>query len=154
MAGVEGGRESGISLDLYEARVYKYAFMFSQVPFVNFFPALEPHPLPCNCDRGPFLPQPWFAHSKARPEGTCGGLRGSAEPSGSRASDCPARKLEPREVRNLKRPLPPGARLCARRSSPPGLCTHLLLLGAGGRKVLRLSHLRLWGGGTGFVLCG
>lgn len=42
--------------DLDGARIYKYAFMFSQVPFVNFFPALEPHPLPWNHYLGPCLP--------------------------------------------------------------------------------------------------
>lgn len=56
MAGGEGGRERGLSLDLDGARVYKYAFMFSQVPFFNFFPALEPHPLPCNHYLGPSAP--------------------------------------------------------------------------------------------------
>lgn len=55
MAGGEGGWERGISLDLGGARVYKYAFMFSQVPFVNFFPALEPRRLSCNHYLGPFV---------------------------------------------------------------------------------------------------
>lgn len=154
MAGMEGGWESGISLDLDGALVYKYAFMFSQVPFVNFFLALEPHPLPCNCDLGPFLPPTLFAHSKARRESTRGGLRVSTEPSGRRAAVCPARKLEQREVRFLKQPLPPRARLRARRSPPPALCTHLLLGLGAGKKSFRRSYLCLQDASTGFVLCG
>lgn len=56
MAGVAGGRESGLSPDPDGARIYKYAFVFAQVPFVNFFPALEPHPLPRNRYLGPCWP--------------------------------------------------------------------------------------------------
>lgn len=55
MAGGEGGKKSGLSPDLGGARIYKYAFLFSQVSFVNFFPALEPHPLPWNHYLGPLL---------------------------------------------------------------------------------------------------
>ncbi|CAK7298936.1 hypothetical protein VULLAG_LOCUS7218 [Vulpes lagopus] len=56
MAGVEGGRESGLSPDPDGARLYKYASVCGRVPFVNFFPALEPHPLPCTHYLGPCLP--------------------------------------------------------------------------------------------------
>lgn len=56
MEGVEGSRESGLSPDLGGARSYKYAFVFSQVPFVNFFPALGPHPQPCPHYLGPCSP--------------------------------------------------------------------------------------------------
>lgn len=84
----------------------------------------------------PACPSPPFAHSKARTGGACGGLRVSAEPSGRRAAVCPARRLKQREVRFLKRPLPPRARLCARRRHFEPTYS----LGCGGRKVLRLSH--------------
>lgn len=53
--GKEAGRRR-LSLDLDGARVYKYAFVFSQVPFVNFFPALEPHPLSWKHHLGPLAP--------------------------------------------------------------------------------------------------
>lgn len=113
MAGVEGGRENGLSPDLDGACIYKYAFMFSQVSFVNFFPAPEPRPLPRHYYLGPSWPLTPGAHSKAGGEGARGGLRLSAEPSQRRAAAWPVPRLEQPEVPILKRPLPPGAQLRA-----------------------------------------
>lgn len=95
MAGVEGARERGLSPDLDGARIYKHAFVFGRVPFVNFFPALEPHPLPCNHYLGPCLPliPVCTLYSSHGAGGARGGLRTSAEPSGRRDAVCPARRL-------------------------------------------------------------
>ena len=146
MAGVGGRRrQSALSLDLDGARVYKYAFIFSPVPFVNFFPALEAHPLPRGRDPRPFLPPPRLHTAKLVPRAHVGGcgcpqnlLGGSRRLPGAEAGAA----IGP----FLKRPLPPPARLGAREFAPPALCTHLLLVAGEGRKVLRRSHPCLRGG--------
>lgn len=154
MAGMGGrSRQSALSLDLAGARVYKYAFIFSQVPFVNFFPALEPHPLPCGRDLRPFLPPPRLHTVKLVLRAHVGGCRCPQNLLGG------SRQLTSAEAGAaigpfLKRPLPPPARLSAREFARPALCTHLLLVGGEGRKVLRRSHRCLRGGWTGFVLSG
>lgn len=88
--GKEAGRRR-LSLDLDGARVYKYAFVFSQVPFVNFFPALEPHPLSWKHHLGPLAPPDSRLHAgkparRAR-VGVCGcprNLLGGEPPAAQR----------------------------------------------------------------------
>ena len=103
--GKEAGRRRQ-SLDLDGARVYKYEFVLSQVPFLNFFPALEPHPLSRKHHLGPLAPPDSRLHAgKPARRARLGGLRLSAEPSGRRAAGRPAPRLERRVVWSLKRAL-------------------------------------------------
>lgn len=147
--GKEAGRRR-LSLDLDGARVYKYAFVFSQVPFVNFFPALEPHPLSWKHHLGPLAPPTPVCTRESRRGGRAWGfaaVRGtfweaSRRPPSAEAGAASGLVFKATTAPPKSRSAPAGPR---RRHSAP---TYSLTGGevGEGRKVLRRSHLCLWGG--------